>query len=246
MHKSCPAQIKAAGADDGLLEGQFRAIVSVFGNKDSYGDIIVPGAFTDTLAEWQAKGDPLPVYWSHQLSDPDMNIGYVVEATQTDKGLEVLGQLDLDSQKAAQVYRLMKGRRVTDFSFSYEVRDGGMVERDGETYMELRSLGLYEVGPTPVGANPATDLLAVKHAVDAIEAFASAPAYDAQLAALAAQLTDVLAALAVEAKHPATASESTSVKDEEPVAAKSEEPARCTSVETWGVLIQLTDMEHAS
>jgi hypothetical protein len=34
MFKTRPAQIKAAGEDDGLEEGQFRALVSVFGNVD--------------------------------------------------------------------------------------------------------------------------------------------------------------------------------------------------------------------
>ena len=38
-------QIKAAGPDDGLKEGQFRAYASVFGNVDSYGDIVEKGAF---------------------------------------------------------------------------------------------------------------------------------------------------------------------------------------------------------
>ncbi len=94
--KSCPVQVKAAGTADGLAEGQFRAVVSVFGNKDSYGDIVMPGAFAETLAEWAAKGTPIPVFWSHQMSDPEMCIGEVIEAKETDQGLEVLAQLDID------------------------------------------------------------------------------------------------------------------------------------------------------
>ena len=56
LTKACTAQVKAAGPDDGLADGQFRAVVSVFGTKDSYGDKIMPGAFTETLADWAAKG----------------------------------------------------------------------------------------------------------------------------------------------------------------------------------------------
>jgi HK97 family phage prohead protease len=160
MFKTRPAQIKAAGEDDGLEEGQFRALVSVFGNVDSYGDRVMPGAFSKTLAEWAELGDPIPIYWSHQMADPDMNIGYVVSAEETENGLEVLGQLDVGegSPKAAQARMLMQKRRVSQFSFAYDVLD--QEEVDGVN--ELRELKLYEVGPTPIGANDQTELLAVK------------------------------------------------------------------------------------
>lgn len=169
LTKACPAQIKAVGTDDGLEEGQFRALVSVFGNKDSYGDVVIPGAFAETLAAWQAKGDSIPVYWSHQMSDPDMNIGWVVKAEETSDGLEVVAQIDLDadaSPKAKQAYRLLKGRRVTQFSFAYAIDEGAWVQRDDDSYYELRKLSLYEVGPTPIGANDQTELLGVKGAAD--------------------------------------------------------------------------------
>jgi HK97 family phage prohead protease len=167
MHKTCPVQIKAAGTADGLEDGQFRAVVSVFNNRDSVGDVVMPGAFTDTLQEWKASGDSIPIYWSHQMHDPDFNIGYVLDAAETDQGLEVLGQLDLDPEapaKARQVYRLLKGRRVTQFSFAYDVLEGGPAEHDGQSVIELRKLKLYEVGPTPIGANQETELLDVKAA----------------------------------------------------------------------------------
>lgn len=165
MHKNVPVKIKATGTEEGLAEGQFRALVSVFGNKDSMGDIVVPGAFTKTLADWAASGDAIPIYWSHQMHDPDFNVGWVLEASETADGLEVLGQLDLDpeaSPKARQVYRLLKGRRVTQFSFAYDIVEGGPVEADGDTANELRELKVYELGPTPIGANQETELLGVK------------------------------------------------------------------------------------
>ena len=173
LFKSCAVQVKAAGTDDGLEDGQFRAVVSVFGNKDSYGDIVVPGAFTNTLAEWAAKGDPIPVYWSHQMRDPDYCIGEVLEAKETSVGLEVLAQLDLDDEakKARQAYRLLKGRRVTQFSFAYDVVEAAWVEKDDDYWYELRELKLWEVGPTPIGANTETELLAVKAAAEHAQRF---------------------------------------------------------------------------
>jgi len=165
--KDFTAKVKAAGVADGLAEGQFVAIVSVFGNEDSVGDIVRPGAFTETLTEWDAKGDPIPVIWSHAWGDPFAHVGVVVKAVETLQGLEVTGQIDdLDTNPtSAQVYRLLKGRRVTQFSFAYDVKEGAWVE-DGNHrwggYYELRRLKLHEVGPCLVGANQETELLAAK------------------------------------------------------------------------------------
>lgn len=168
LTKTSPARIKAVGESGGLEEGQFKALVSVFGNKDSYGDIVQPGAFKNTLAEWEKTGLPIPVYWSHQMADPDMNIGHVVSASETDAGLEVVAQLALDEPKAQQVYRLMKGGRVNQFSFSYDIVQGKWIDQtvNGEYdgYYSLDELKLYEVGPTPIGANQETELLEVKSA----------------------------------------------------------------------------------
>lgn len=163
LTKALPARIKAAGesGDDGV----FEAIVATY-DRDSYGDVIVPGAFGDTLAEWRAKGDPLPVLWSHDSWDPSAHIGVVEEAAERDEGLWVKGRLDIDANplesKARQVWRLLKGRRVTQFSFAYDVLDGGPVKTDGDSIYELRRLKLYEVGPTLIGVNQGTDLLNVK------------------------------------------------------------------------------------
>lgn len=160
--KSCPVRIKAAGENEGTEDGVFEAIVAAY-NTDSVGDRIVPGAFAETLAEWRGKGDPVPVLWSHMSHDPDYHIGEVLEAEERPEGLWVRARLDLDAPKAAQVYRLLKGRRVTQFSFAYDIEEGSWVDqKDGESFYELRRLKLYEVGPTLIGANQATELLDVK------------------------------------------------------------------------------------
>ncbi|MYU28653.1 HK97 family phage prohead protease [Streptomyces reticuli] len=163
------AKVKAAGVADGLAEGQFIALVSVFNNEDSYGDVVRPGAFTQTLQEWAAKGDQIPVIWAHQWSDPFAHIGRVIKAVETLQGLEVTGQIeDLDeNETAAQVYRLLKGRRVTQFSFAYDVAEGGWISDDEHPwggYYELRRLDLHEVGPCLLGVNRETELLAAKAA----------------------------------------------------------------------------------
>ncbi|MFF4040543.1 HK97 family phage prohead protease [Streptomyces sp. NPDC001816] len=171
--KEAHARIKAAGPADGLQEGQFRALVSVFGNEDSMGDVIAPGAFAQVLAEWKASGDPIPVVWSHKWGDPFAHIGSVLEATETAEGLEVLAQIeDMDTNPTAKhVHGLLKGRRIKQFSFAYDVGEGGWVDTDdlvnhpwGEFYEIKRFSRLYEVGPCLVGANQETALLAAKAA----------------------------------------------------------------------------------
>lgn len=156
--KISPARVKSTS--DG---GVFEAIVATY-DVDSYGDKIVPGAFAGTLADWAAKGDPIPVIWSHMSHDPEAHIGVVELAEERAEGLWVRGRLDLDAPKAAQAYRLLKGRRVTQFSFAYDVKAGAPGVHDGSPVFELHQLDLFEVGPCLIGVNQQTELLAVKAA----------------------------------------------------------------------------------
>jgi HK97 family phage prohead protease len=165
MHtKEFRAAVKAAGEADGLTDGQFTALVSVFGNVDSMGDVVKAGAFAEDLGRWEKSGDPIPVVWSHDWSNPFSHIGYVVKAEETGAGLKVTGQLDLENPTAMQVYRLLKGRRVTQFSFAYDVEDAGWETVDGTEAYALKRLKLHEVGPCLVGVNQETELLAAKAA----------------------------------------------------------------------------------
>jgi len=246
--KNLSAQVKATG--DGA--GEFEAIVAVFGNVDSGGDVIVKGAFTDTLAEWQASGDPIPVVWSHDSNDPFSHIGSVVEASETDTGLLVKGQLDLDNPKAAQVHKLLKGRRVTQFSFAYSVLDGGPTEVDGESAFELRRLKLYEVGPTLVGMNQATELLSAKS--DDVDAKAGRvlSAKNVEVVTNAIAAADALKSALKTLLDAATnddgkASTGQQVKDEEPSGVKSEEqPASVPAVDirSWDTYLKALSLEE--
>lgn len=165
--KSCPLRVKAAGPADGLEEGQFLAYASVFGNVDSYGDVVVAGAFEETLTDWEGSDQNLPVLYGHDFYDPFSNIGWALEASEDDHGLLIKGQLDLENPKAKQVWRLMKGRRIGDMSFAYDVLDAGpSEEHEGAT--ELRKLRLYEVSIVPIGANQETEILAVKSAAESL------------------------------------------------------------------------------
>lgn len=142
-------------------KGEFEAIVAVFGNVDLAGDRIVKGAFADSLKAWEAKGRPIPVVFSHMWQDIDAHIGEVIDSKETDQGLYVKAQLDMQDPSAAKVFRLMKRGTLAEFSFAYDIVE----EKLQNGANELLKLDVIEVGPTLKGMNPETQLLGTKGAV---------------------------------------------------------------------------------
>lgn len=164
--KSAPFEFKA-----GPETGTFEALVSVFGNIDAVGDRILPGAYTKTLEQWRASGDPIPVIFNHDWGTPDAHIGvaHPKDVKQTPKGLVVKATLDVeDNPVAKQVYRLMKRRSLKEFSIGYRVPSGGEHQaEDGAN--DITEIDLVEVGPTLKGANSEAQLQAVKSALQETE-----------------------------------------------------------------------------
>jgi HK97 family phage prohead protease len=174
LHKSYGAQFKAQKDDDGKLTGEVSAIVSVYGNVDLMGDVVVEGAFDGDIKSWQDSGDPLPMVWSHDWSNPmshigtwDMSKARNVKSDEMWKGspagLLLEGQVDMSGENpiAIQVAKLMADRRVKEFSFAYDIEDEGPSE-EFKGANELRALRIHEAGPTLKGANPATELVMAK------------------------------------------------------------------------------------
>lgn len=149
-----------------LKPGQMLAYASVFGNTDSYGDVVAKGAFAGTLADWRSRKDrKIPLLYGHDMSDPDKNIGYIVEAEEDERGLKVLAQFD-DDPTAQKVYRLVKAGRVAELSFAFDtIKSAAMTDPDRpDAVRELQELKLYEVSVVPIGANSETEVLAIKAA----------------------------------------------------------------------------------
>jgi HK97 family phage prohead protease len=144
-------------AVDGAEEGTIEAYVSIFGNIDSYGDIVEPGAFKDSLAKW------FPRYpkgiWAHDWSLP---IAETLEAKEDARGLYIKGKLLLTVEKGKEAWELIKSGVVTDFSFGYEVNE---YEYDTLGYRHLKKLTIYEWSPVLVGANNQATILSMKSAV---------------------------------------------------------------------------------
>ena len=64
--------------------GEFEGYGSIFGVKDSYDDIVIPGAFANSLSAWKAKGALPSMLWQHQMAEP---IGIYTEMREDDVGL---------------------------------------------------------------------------------------------------------------------------------------------------------------
>lgn len=149
--------------------GIFEGYASVFGNVDSYGDKVMPGAFTKSLAKsFPDDGAGIPCYWSHRMDDPEFILGKTVSAVEDEHGLKVRVSLDLDNPKAAAAYRALKAGTVNQMSFAYEVVDSHFIPDNGAKYggvNELRELNIFEVSVVQIGANTATSIDMVKSAM---------------------------------------------------------------------------------
>ena len=159
-------------------QGIFEAIVAVFNNIDRMGDKIIPGAFKKSLAAWEKSGKPIPVIFSHDWGNLDAHIGQVIEAKETEEGLYVKGQLDMEEGFAQRVWKKMKQGTLSQFSFAYDIVEAAVVTIDGKMVNELRELALLEVGPCLVGMNPETELLGVKAAFASHDSETSEGAWD--------------------------------------------------------------------
>ena len=115
-HRDILFEVKAL-QDDGSFEG----ILSPYGNVDQGGDVVEPGAFTDSL---QTLGDVVPMLWQH---NPDCPIGSMTLTDRSD-GLYCKGQLILDKDangnylvpEAAKAYTLLKAKIIKGLSIGYE------------------------------------------------------------------------------------------------------------------------------
>ena len=239
--KSMQIDVKAID----LEQGQFEGYAAVFGNKDSYGDIIVQGAFADTLAnDYGVDGKGVPTYWCHDFKDPFKNLGATIWAKEDARGLRVRVQLDLDTQNAKQTLKLLKEGRVNQMSFGYTVLEGAYVESEEHGfYYEIRKVKLHEVSVVPIGANQETEILAAKSADGSYEITSLLASAVEQFTLARGALVKAINATGVDIKLPADAGEPESESDsgEEPTQVKSEEPETVKGEEPAAVKSQTAD-----
>jgi HK97 family phage prohead protease len=159
LTKATKAEFKLYKDANDQPTGEVEFYASVFGNVDLTGDRVVKGAFADSLEAWRKSGDPIPVIFSHDWSNPFSMIGSADpnDVVEDDIGLKVKAQLDINENPTAmQVFKNMSRKTLNQSSFAYDVvRESGLKKGiDGAN--DLLQLDLIEVGPTLLGANPAT------------------------------------------------------------------------------------------
>jgi hypothetical protein len=151
------ALIKSEGEKDaGTISGYF----STYDRKpDSYGDIIAPGAFTETIKAREESGHPFPLCWNHDL---DQIIGKVDSIEDTEKGPLMTASF-FNTQLAQEKREIVKSGVVYQFSFAYDILDAEIVTlEDGTKAQELRKLDLFEVSIVPIPANPRAEVTDIK------------------------------------------------------------------------------------
>lgn len=163
-----PLAVKDVG-EDGVFEG----FGSVFGNVDSYKEIVAPGAFTESLAQWKAAGQLPPVLWQHRSGEP---IGTYLSMEEQPIGLHVKGQLLVkDVQRAKEARALMAAKAVNGLSIGFVTREDSYDKATG--IRTLKKVDLWEVSVVTFPANPAAQITSVKSAIDAIETVRDAEAF---------------------------------------------------------------------
>jgi HK97 family phage prohead protease len=163
-HKSldlCEVKI----ADDSTdTEMKFSGYGAVFGNTDSWGDVIVKGAFRKTVAAAKASGK-----WPSMLTSHDgyaMPVGVWTEMKEDDRGLWVEGKL-ANTERGREMYELLKMQprpAVSGLSIGYVAKDYSLHQRtkSDEPRRTLKEVDLHEVSIVNGPANDKARVVAVK------------------------------------------------------------------------------------
>lgn len=149
--------------------GEFDGYASVFGNPDSYGDVVSPGAFTDTLAKLKSEGRMLPMYANHgrAFGGDTLPVGVWKSVEEDGHGLKVHGQIvALDSDTGRRIYGLVKSGALGGLSIGFRVAPGGakMGEKAGEPKRTLNKVDLSEISLVDDPANTLARVASLKTA----------------------------------------------------------------------------------
>lgn len=139
--------------DDGTFEGYG----SVFNIEDLGGDIVAPGAFSESLSSQKAIGRLPAMLWQHRQSEP---IGVYTGMEEDSVGLRVEGKLALKTTRGAEAYELMKMGALSGMSIGYRTRDDSYDRVTG--IRTLKKVDLVELSLVTFPMNDASRISAVK------------------------------------------------------------------------------------
>jgi hypothetical protein len=153
-----PLKIKAV-EDDGSFEGYG----SVFDVVDSYRDIVLPGAFAQTIEEHNEKGEMPALLWQHNPSEP---IGVWKSMEEDEHGLFMRGQLILDTQRGKEAHALLKAGAVKGLSIGFSLYPGGEKYNEDAKAWELTNINLWETSLATFPANALAQITDVRAMVE--------------------------------------------------------------------------------
>lgn len=162
----CDFDLKAI-SDNGAFEGYG----SVFGIKDSYDEIVAPGAFTESLNAQKSAGKMPSLLWQHRSGEP---IGIYTAMSEDNIGLKVSGQLALKTARGAEAYELLKMKAISGLSIGFQTREDSYDRVSG--IRTLKRVDLWEVSLVTFPANDASRISGVK-TIEKIENLRDAERY---------------------------------------------------------------------
>ena len=147
---------KEAG-EDGVLH--IKAYALAFGNVDSWGDIIAPGACDKFLASEDFKR--MALCYQHNISEV---VGVITDAGVDEKGMWIEADV-LPTTTGKDVQTLIKAGAIKEFSIGYYATEYHFEKVDGYAYdiRVLDAITIVEVSPVTRAANPQAVLLDAKN-----------------------------------------------------------------------------------
>ncbi|PTQ68544.1 hypothetical protein C8N42_11420 [Celeribacter persicus] len=118
---------------------RIEGYASLFGQRDSGGDIVMQGAYAKSLAALKAKGRSVKMLWQH---DPAQPIGIWDEVREDARGLYVKGRLLTDLQKGREAVALIEAGAIDGLSIGYRTL---RARKDQKGARLLSELELWEV-----------------------------------------------------------------------------------------------------
>lgn len=170
------------------VDGAFEGYASLFGLADQGGDVVMPGAFRQSVAERGTGG--IKMLWQH---DPATPIGVWDEIAEDGRGLFVAGRLDLNVAKARELYALMRSGAVDGLSIGFKTERARKDPATGQR--RLFQIDLWEISLVTFPMLPQARVSAVKSATLSPAALAADRADDAEARAVIRAMRRAEAAL---------------------------------------------------
>lgn len=158
QYKAHAASIeKKEAGEDGVLH--IKAYALAFGNVDSWGDIIAPGACDKFLASEDFKR--MALCYQHNISEV---VGVITGAGVDEKGMWIEADV-LPTTTGKDVQTLIKAGAIKEFSIGYYATEYHFEKVDGYAYdiRVLDAITIVEVSPVTRAANPQAVLLDAKN-----------------------------------------------------------------------------------